>query len=32
VIAATVFRARRPASFQMLGSVFMTAENENQQQ
>jgi amino acid transporter len=32
VIAAAVLRVRRPASFEMLGRVFMPAEKENQQQ
>ena len=32
VIAAAVLRARRPASFETLGRVFMPAEKENQQQ
>ena len=32
VIAAAVLRARRPASFETLGTVFMPAEKENQQQ
>ena len=32
VIAAAVLRARRPASFETLGTVFMPAEKENQPQ
>ena len=31
VVAAAVLRARRPASFRTLGSVFMPAEEENKQ-
>ena len=31
VIAAAVPRARRPASFRTLGSVFMPVEEENKQ-
>jgi hypothetical protein len=31
VIAAAVLKARRPASFQTLGRVFMPAEEEDKQ-